>query len=621
MIKYIVCFFSALLLSFLITPLVRILAQRLKVLDLPSPRKIHKSPIPLLGGIPIFISFNLVLILGVVFRIIDLKESMLSRWPLFFLCQAIVLATGIYDDIKKLQPRIKFLFQILAGELLIVCGFLILAIKNPFSGKTIELGFWSIPVTIIWIVGITNALNLVDGLDGLAAGIALITTATIFVIALYLQTYGIALVASVLAGSILGFLRYNFHPAKIFLGDSGSLLLGFMLAVLSVEGSFKGAVVITVLAPILALGLPIMDTFLSMTRRFLASVKLVKIPEKKGKVKILFFRKFALFEADKNHVHHRLLGFGLSQRTAVLVLYLVCGLLCGLAVLSVMITNFNMTLFLAAVVISFFIGIRTLKYEEFHFFDKGMLLPLFNNPWLDRRFFVAFLDFVFISTSYFLSFLLLFGDLNAKTRRFYLFTLPLVLVVKLVCFFLARIYRISWKYVGLEDILRVAKALLISSVSSFAILATAFGLKAFNGLVFFVLDFYLLSSFVVGARASYRILDSYYMRRRRKEEKQIIIYGAGRKASLLLREIKHSGRQTVGFLDDDPAKKGKIQHGCPILGTLKELGQILGKNEVAEVILSTPKIEKDRIARLIEICRERGIEVKQFDFSFDQILK
>jgi len=621
MIKYSIFFLSALLLSYLITPLVRLLAIKLKILDIPSERKIHKKPTPLLGGIPIFLSFNLVVFLGVTFQVIVLKETMLAHWREFVLCQVLVLAIGIYDDIKKLQPRTKFLFQILAGELVIISGFFILAVKNPFSGKTIELGYWSIPVTILWVVGITNALNLVDGLDGLAAGIALISAAAVFGIALLNQTIVIAIIASVFIGSILGFLRYNFPPAKIFLGDSGSLFLGFLLSVLSVQGSFKGAIVVTVLAPILALGLPIMDTFLSMIRRFLASIKLVQVPEKNGEVKVQFFRKLALFQADKNHIHHRLIGFGFSQKKSVLILYLVGAVLCALAFLSVVIANVNTTLFLAAIVVSIFIGIRNLKYEEFRILEKGVFLPLFNTPWLNRKFFLVFLDLAFVSIAYYLSFHLLLRDFSVATKKFFLLTLPVILVVKLACFYLGGLYKGSWKYAGLEDVIRIMKGVGLASVVSLVIKALAFGLNSYYGPVFFILDFYILLSFVGASRISYRILDSYYVRHPRGGKKGVLIYGAGRRSLLLVKEIKRSGGFPLGFLDDDPRKKGQIQQGYPVLGGVDELERLIDRNDIREIVLATPKIAKERRAFLIAFCREQGIEIKQFDFLLKPIIE
>jgi len=374
LIKYFLFFFISIAISLLITPLIRLVAKKLNILDLPSERKAHKKPTPLLGGIPIFIAFNLTIFLGILFNFEYLEKFYTSKWISIFIAQLIILGIGIYDDIKKTKPWIKFLFQILAGSLLIVFGFGINLITNPFTGNSVNLGFLSIAITILWVVGITNALNLIDGLDGLATGTSFIACITIFGIAYIYQNIGVAVISLILAGSVLGFLRYNFYPAKIFLGDSGSLLLGFLLAVLSLQGSHKGAVMVAILAPILALGLPIMDTLLTMIRRFLKPINPVNYQNENGKLKNLLSKGFSIFEADKDHIHHRLLKIGFSQKKAVLILYGICVVLCALAFVVIAWKNLNIILFLVVIIIASFIGIKSLKYKEFKILENGLLL-------------------------------------------------------------------------------------------------------------------------------------------------------------------------------------------------------------------------------------------------------
>ncbi len=370
MIKYLLFFLTSIAISLLITPLIRLVAIKLNILDLPSKRKIHKKPMPLLGGIPIFIAFNLTIFLGILFNFEYLEKFYTSKWMSIFIAQLIILGIGIYDDIKKTKPWVKFLFQIFAASLLIVAGLGIHIITNPFSGNSINLGILFIPITILWVVGVTNALNLIDGLDGLATGTSLIACITIFGIAYIYQNIGIALVSLILAGSIVGFLRYNFYPAKIFLGDSGSLLLGFLLAVLSLQGSHKGAVMVAILAPILILGLPITDTLLAMIRRFLKPINPVNYQNENGKLKNLLSKGSSIFKADKDHIHHRLLKIGFSQKKVVLILYGICIVLCALAFVTIAWKNLNIILFLIAVIIASFIGIRSLKYREFKILKK-----------------------------------------------------------------------------------------------------------------------------------------------------------------------------------------------------------------------------------------------------------
>jgi len=619
MVKYIFFFLVSAGVSLIITPLVRILAKRAGIFDVPSKRKVHRKPIPLLGGIPLFISLNLTLFLAVILNNTYIKEFLLPRWRVLLAGQIIILAIGIYDDIKKLKPHVKFLFQVFVGSLLVLFGFGIHGISNPFTGNAIQLGIFFIPITIIWVVGITNALNLVDGLDGLAAGTSLIVCATIFAIAFFNQSIGIALVSLILAGSISGFLRYNFHPAKIFLGDSGSLFLGFLLAVISIEGSYKSATLVAVLAPILALGFPIMDTLLTMIRRFLKSIRMVDYPYEKGKLKALFSKGFSIFEPDKDHVHHRLLKLGYSHRRAVLILYGLCVILCVLAFLTVSLKNLNIILVLGAIIIAFLIGIKSLKYQEFKILENGLLLPLFNFPVINKKLFQASFDLFAISFSYYLSFILVFKGFGGYEKHLFIQTLPLVLIMKILVFYISGLYKGSWMYSALEDILKIVKSVVLSSLGSIFALLLFFGIKPFSGFIFFVIDFYLVISLVVGFRISYKVIYSFYNQNSANRGKKIFIYGAGKKGSILLREIRHNDSYfylPVGFIDDDLEKKGRMLHDCPILGSVEDLEKLMRKNEISEILISTGKIGKEKIKKLTEFCKRKGIIIRKFEFRF-----
>jgi UDP-GlcNAc:undecaprenyl-phosphate GlcNAc-1-phosphate transferase len=619
MTKYLISFLLAAGFSLILTPLIRSFARWAKVLDLPSDRKIHKKPIPLLGGIPIFLAFNLTLLLVLVFDKTLVNESILSNWKGLLVCQLIILTLGIYDDIKRLSPWTKLAFQGIAGIVIVLFGFGIEALANPLTGSIIHIGFLSLPVTVFWLVLITNALNLVDGLDGLAAGTSIIAAATIFGLSYLNQNIGVGIVSIALAGSVLGFFRYNFHPAKIFLGDSGSLLLGFILAVFSIQGSSKGAVLVAVMAPVLALGLPIMETLLSVIRRLFGSLHLVDYSTKKGSFKSICYQSAPLFQADKNHIHHRLIQQGYSQRKAVSILYGICISLSLLAFLSVAVKNINWIPFLGAVVIAVFIGVTSLKYQEFKILENGLLIPVFNFPVVNTRLFHTFFDLAMMSFSSYLCLLLIFRGFSGEAKLLFIRSLPLLLLIKIVVFFLLGIYRKSWTYPSLEEMTGLFAAVLLSSLLFLLLMEIFFGVGSFGGLAYFVLDFYIFLTLSGGFRFSYRVLISYYKRGFSRRGKKILIYGAGYKGSTALKEIRNNGEypvNPVGYLDDDPAKRGRSVHGCPVLGSLDELESILGENEIAEIVISTGKIARDRVRRLIEICRQRGIAVRQFEFRF-----
>ena len=619
MINYLIFFLSAAVVSYAVTPLVKLLAKRANILDAPSERKIHKKPVPLLGGVSIFVAFNLALLLAFVLGDEFIQSFFIENWRALLLCQFVILGLGIYDDIKRLNPGIKFLFQVLSGTLVLLFGMGIYEIANPITGNLVNLGFFSIPLTILWVVGITNALNLVDGLDGLAAGTSFIVCTAIAGIAFLNQNTSIALAALILAGSVLGFLRYNFYPAKIFLGDSGSLLLGFLLSILSIKGSTKGAALVAVLAPILVLGLPIMETLISMVRRLLRSTHVVDYSNNNGKIKALFFRGHSIFQADKDHIHHRLLKMGFSQRKAVLFLYGLCAVLGVFALVSVAVADINRTLFLAALLIAVFVGVRSLNYQEFKILESGLLIPLFNFPVLKRKSFHAFFDLLFITSSFYLSFVLVFKNMGGFEKNLFVSALPIVLFTKILIFYLMGLYKGEWMYSSIEDLMLAAKTLILATLTSDILLGFIFGLNPFGGFIFFLTDFYLLSTFVIGFRASFRVVDSFYRKKTETRAKKVLIYGAGHRGSIALKEIKYNGTYFVapiGFIDDDSRKKGKMIHNCPILGSLEELEDIAIKREIEEIVVSTDKIGKDKIARLLDFCRRKNIIMRQFEFRF-----
>ena len=302
--------FMAAILACLVTPIVKKIAFKTGVIDIPNgKRKIHKKPVPLLGGLAIYIPF-------VVLVAVESWVSNETEWGII-IGGLIIIIGGVLDDKWELKPYEKLFFQFLAAAVLIIMGLRIEMITNPFGNLVpyLNIGYLSIPLTIIWIIGITNALNLIDGLDGLAAGTALICALTILLIAIMKERTSAALLAAILAGSVAGFLPYNFNPASIFLGDTGAQLLGFLLAAISIEGAIKSATIFSVVVPMLIMGLPIFDTLFAIVRRKL-----------NGK---------PIMQADRGHLHHRLLDMGLTQKQAVLVMYLISIALSVIAVISV----------------------------------------------------------------------------------------------------------------------------------------------------------------------------------------------------------------------------------------------------------------------------------------------
>jgi len=312
MLTFLLTFLIALILTIMLIPMVRSFAPEIGAVDKPSERKIHNSNIPRLGGIAIYLGFLVAVLFGLLLG--GVKGSVISPRPILgiLLGGSIVLLTGLLDDIRHLHPLTKLLGQIAGAGIAIYFGVEISFVSNPFSGL-LPLGYVAIPLTLLWVVGMTNAINLIDGLDGLATGVTAISAATLFFVALRTHQLGAALLMLALAGTAIGFLRYNFFPASIFLGDSGSYFFGFVLATASIVGVFKTTLVVALIVPLLILGVPIFDTTFAIIRR----LKQKKSP----------------FAADDKHIHHLLLRAGLSQREAVMSIYIACFLLSAIALI------------------------------------------------------------------------------------------------------------------------------------------------------------------------------------------------------------------------------------------------------------------------------------------------
>ena len=466
MLKYLVLFVLASAFSFLLTPLVRFISGRLGAIDIPGDRKVHDRPIPRLGGFSIFVAFNLVLVVSSRFDFfyfpVDFLKEINFGW--LFIASAVVLGLGAVDDFRRMPVSIKFFFQIIAGLIVALTGYRIEAIGLPFL--TIHLGALAIPATVFWVVAITNAINLLDGLDGLAAGTSLIVCLAIFGISLLNQNVGISLMSVILAGSILGFLKYNFHPASIFLGDSGAYFLGFVLSVFSLQGGLKETTTVAILIPIVALGLPIIDTLLAMFRRLLKSLHIMEVDQEKNQVKFFYLDGWSMFKADRQHIHHRLLQIGFTQKKAVMILYGVSLILGGLALSSVYFKNINYALLLTAIVVASYIGMRKLGYSEVQILSNGTLLPLFNTPVVNRRVLRVFVDMTMICFSYYAAFLLRYEGNFDPVKNYYLATLPGVLVVKIIIFHFAGLYKGAWRYTNINDLMRMVKAVVFGSIAS-----------------------------------------------------------------------------------------------------------------------------------------------------------
>ncbi|WP_239256933.1 MraY family glycosyltransferase [Listeria ilorinensis] len=316
--------------SLLFTPIIRQLALYFDVTDKPDKRRVNIKPIPSLGGLAIYISFTIGLFM------LPIDKSLVV--PLF-VSGTIMMLTGLIDDIFEMKARFKLIGQLLAAIVIVLFGGIEITFINlPFGGD-IHFGVFSIPLTIIWIVAITNAVNLIDGLDGLAAGVSTIALLTIMCMAFIMQDPVVIMLAMVLIAATLGFLPYNFHPAKIFMGDTGALFLGFVISVLSLMG-FKNVTFISLIVPILILGVPIADTLFAIIRRIVT--------------------KQPIAMADKFHMHHCLMNLGFTHRQTVILIYAISALFSLFSFILTMSTLWGSVLLMGVLLILIEVLIETL---------------------------------------------------------------------------------------------------------------------------------------------------------------------------------------------------------------------------------------------------------------------
>jgi len=300
--QLLIVFIITFALAFSLMPFFIRLAKKFKFLDRPSERKIHAHAMPTMGGVVIFLVF----IAGISLsrRLNPEFDWLFSDYFLsLFVGGTVILLLGIFHDILDMQPEAKLMGQIIAGLIVFINGIRIEAVTNPFGGQLYLPQWLSMVITVGWVVAIINAVNLIDGLDGLAGGITVVSSAVLFFIALTKKEISSLFIIAALVGSILGFLRYNFYPAKIFMGDAGSMFLGFILSIISILGINKMAAAVALLVPITALGIPIYDTTLAVFRRLVM--------------------KRNVMSSDRKHLHYRLLDMGLNQRQVVLFMYAV----------------------------------------------------------------------------------------------------------------------------------------------------------------------------------------------------------------------------------------------------------------------------------------------------------
>ena len=584
------------MLSLCLTPLVRAFALRTGRVAIPKDTRWHKKETALLGGVALFVSTMAVWLVA----------ASLLGWPTLgkpyipvVLCASGMFVLGLIDDLYTMDPQHKLAGQIVLTSILVFLGFRL----EWTSYKTIDLF-----LSILWIVGITNAFNLLDNMDGLSAGIAFI--AALFIFLLHVSTPEVASPAAVLLltaaflGSLLGFLVYNFNPASIFMGDAGSLFIGFVMACLMTKGGAGHSVgdtvtnLLSVIAiPILIVFIPIVDTgFVSFMR------KLFRRPISQG---------------GKDHSSHRMVAIGLSERKAVLVLY-GFSVASGLIALAIRYLNTGLTLVLIAFYLLFvlffwtYLG-RVKVYTEKSILSEesaNVLTPILVQITYRRRLFEVLLDVVLISVSYYSAYLLRFEGQVGGDFDFFLKSLPIMLACQTFSFYIMGVYRGVWESTGVKDLIGYVKAITIGTVMPMLILLFIYRFQSFSRAVF-VIYWGVMLILVSLSRLSFRLLDEGVRIPSRKGDRTLI-YGAGIGGQFALKEIQSNpdlGLQLVGFVDDNPRLRGSKIKGYPVFGGQGDLENIFREHHIKKVIISFRQKGDEKANEIRTLCRNLGAEV------------
>jgi UDP-GlcNAc:undecaprenyl-phosphate GlcNAc-1-phosphate transferase len=597
---------ASFVLALVLTPVVRSIVRRRGVLAKPKDDRWHKNPTPMFGGIAIFVSVAIIIVLYLFF-VPPRPEEILNHdrdylWVVLA-ASAFLFAVGLVDDIFHAKPYQKLIGQVMGAAFVIYYG-----LSLPWTGSATV----NMVITIFWLIGITNAINLLDNMDGLSAGIASISSIFLAISFIASQQPTQALMLAVFAAALLGFLVYNSNPASIFMGDCGSMFIGFFLASMSLMSAAHGGrsrSFLPVLAvPILILFIPIFDTILVTVLRKLSG-RSVRV-------------------GGRDHASHRLVALGMSERHAVWMLYGFAGL-SGLLALLVReakidialaaIGGFTVVLTLMGVYLA---GVKVYNEDEVKSAREKPLFAFLVDLSYKRRVFEVSLDLVLIILAYYGAYVLRFGPMEESgVWRVFLRTLPVLLFFKMAMFLVMGIYRGIWRYTSVDDLVVFAKAVALGSVASLLAILFAFRFEGVSRTIFIV-DAILLFMLLAGSRMAFRLFRRLLPTQVSSDGCRVLIYGAGDGGEMLLREIQNNRElqyAPVGFVDDDPNKKGKVIHGLRVFGGNGNLRAICEEQRVDEVLISSSRFTPERIAGILDDCRDAEVALKRMRIRIESI--
>ena len=605
--SYLILGLTAFLITLAMTPVVRLIAIKRGWVAKPREDRWHKKTTALFGGIAVYFGLGIPLLIVGDFYSLWHKIMVAGNGGQLPSIAAVILSgatilflLGLVDDFLSLKPQNKLVGQIIIASMVAFLGFRL----NWFTSLTLDT-----MVTLVWIVGITNAFNLLDNMDGLCAGIAMV--AALSMATLYSGYDATAFsVAMIIAGSCGAFLVYNFNPATIFMGDCGSLVIGFAIAVLSLyHGEFAAGNRLSAFAvPLLILMVPLLDTTLVTIIRLLSGRK--------------------ASTGGRDHASHRLVLMGFSEKSAVLFLYGI-GVVSGIAGVFVSRSD-TMTspaviapVVLAIILMGIYLAqLRVYPEKEFSVLRGRKFTPVLIELTYKRQMMMVILDFGLIAFSYYLAYRLRFdgADFNYYFRVF-LKSLPIIITAKLVVFYFSGIYGGFWQYISTRDVFQYARGSLLATLLAITLITVLFRFKDFSKGVF-VIDCILTTLFLLGTRGSFRLFKE-TMKRKTLAGDHVVIYGAGQGGELLLREIlnnKTLNINPVGFLDDDPLKIGKKIQDFPILGSFVQLPRLQEKHAIQGVLLSFNGAANEKAYQAaVQYCRQNALFLKKFAIQLEPV--
>jgi UDP-N-acetylmuramyl pentapeptide phosphotransferase/UDP-N-acetylglucosamine-1-phosphate transferase len=576
-IQYISVFLIGLAVAWALVPLLKKVAPALGMVDEPSERRIHKVPIPRSGGIALFVATHLAILAvflaspGTLAGAIQAKE-----WGLLLVGSLVLLLIGIFDDRFGMRAWLKLAGQLAVALMMFFGGFTFEAFLHIPLPFVLDLG-----ATLFWFALLVNAFNLIDGMDGACAGLGLIASAGLSGMLISLGQPASAIVLLALAGACFGFLRYNFNPASIFLGDCGSMFIGFMLAAVSLQANVKQSMMVALLIPLLAVGVPVFDVMLAVWRR-LARKLLSKIHKEDLATKI--------FGPDLDHIHHKLMRSGMSQRKAAIALYIAAALVCLIALGATAMHSNHTALLMIGMIVVLHIVVRQIAQVEL-WTTTQVVLQGVRRP---RNLVGVLVAMGWDIICLLLVTLFVFEVVLSHSVNFSLMAICVMIPFATIYFY--GIYKSVWTRSRISQLVVLVLQLTAGEVLAFVALVWVTDLPHMTLLIALLLHSLGALMGIVGIRASFRVVRDMgaWLRcsvARDQDNARTLILGAGENAILYLRQASFENQQkaprkVMGLIDDNPALYGKIVYGYPVLGHFSELEKLIQKHNITELIFT-----------------------------------